>query len=674
MIFERLSSVIERKATDVSALTWTELFPQNISNSGVSVNVDSALRTTTVFACARVLAEGIAQLPKNLFDVDRVANTKKKNTAHPAYKLLASEPNEWMTSFEFFETMMFHAVLTGNAYAYLGWSGNKIVEIIPIAPNQVQVFRARDWTLTYNVSDLEGLVTTLSADNILHLRGPSWNSYLGMDAVQMAREAIGLSIATEQTHASLHANGAQPGGVLSVKGKLDKDARERLKAAWQAFQGGVQNRFKTAVLDVDAAWQPLSMSGVDSQHLETRRFQIEEICRAMRVFPQMVMHSDKTSTFASAGAFFQAHVDHSLMPWVLRWEQAINRTILGDDDSLECRFNVASFLRGDASTRGDFYMKALGGARGETAWMTRNEVRELEDMNPIDGGDKLLVPAVTDPTPPTQTGTDPVVKALELVLAAKFNPNHDDRGRFDTGDGGGGGGSGSNSGQHNAERSALITHFARFDAKHTHDYDPNLILIKSDSPQFTLNGKQFNAAGLAHISGDRLGQIELFPSAIHDDGQGSPIRATKQILAHEIMHQKFQAFLNEADSSQKSVVNHTALQRADGVSDYSYEYWKAYADSRSQVDGSTASLNNAKTALNLAVHETLAEIARAKVKAGRDNYWPDHMGERIISYREKFPSKDGSTDKPPQSEIDSNASLWKDLYTRVGQHWKNRAK
>jgi HK97 family phage portal protein len=120
----------------------------------------------------------------------------------------------------------------------------------------------------------------------------------------LAREAIGLAIATEETHASLHANGAQPGGVLAVKGKLDKEARERLKAAWQAFQGGVANRFKTAVLDVDAEWKPLSMTGVDSQHLETRRFQIEEICRAMRVFPQLVMHSDKTSTFASAEQFF----------------------------------------------------------------------------------------------------------------------------------------------------------------------------------------------------------------------------------------------------------------------------------------------------------------------------------------------------------------------------------
>jgi HK97 family phage portal protein len=435
MIFERLSSVIERKATDVSALTWTELFPQMSSRSGVSVNVDSALRTTAVFACARVLAEGIAQLPKNIFDIDPAANTKKKNTQHPAFKLLSRAPNEFMTSFEFYETMMLHAVLTGNAYAYLGWSGNKIKEIVPLVPGNVQVMRHADWTLTYNVSDLEGKIATLPAENILHLRGPSWNAYSGLEAIQLAREAIGLAIATEETHASLHANGAQPGGVLAVKGKLDKEARERLKSAWQAFQGGVANRFKTAVLDVDAEWKPLSMTGVDSQHLETRRFQIEEICRAMNVYPQMVMSADKTSTFASAEQFFLAFVTYNLMPWIVRWEQAINRTILGDDDTLICKFNVASLMRGDSAQRSTFYQQALGGARPEAAWMTKNEVRELEDLNPIDGGDEI--PKPPEPVQP-QPGADPVAKALELVaLALKMNPNHDDAGRFAPGDGSG---------------------------------------------------------------------------------------------------------------------------------------------------------------------------------------------------------------------------------------------
>jgi HK97 family phage portal protein len=432
MIFDR---ILERKETDISGATWTELFPQNNSRSGVSVNIDSALRTTTVLACARVLGENIAQLPKNLVDIDPENNTKKKNFTHPAYRLLAIAPNEFMSSFEFYETMMLHAVLTGNAFAYLGWSGDKIKEIIPLVPGNVQIVRRPDWSITYIVSDLEGTTTTLQPENVLHLRGPSWDTYQGMSAVALAREAIGLAIATEETHASLHANGAQPGGVLAVKGRLDKDARDRLKAAWGAFQGGVANRFKTAVLDVDAEWKPLSMSGVDSQHLETRRFQIEEICRALNVYPQMVMHSDKTSTFASAEQFFLAFVKFNLMPWIIRWEQAINRTILGDNDNLVCKFSVDALMRGDSAQRSTFYQQALGGARPEAAWMTKNEVRELEDLNPIDGGDEI--PKPPEPVQP-QPGADPVAKALELVaLALKMNPNHDELGRFAPGDGSG---------------------------------------------------------------------------------------------------------------------------------------------------------------------------------------------------------------------------------------------
>lgn len=426
-IFDRVAASFERKATSIADYTWSELFPHTNAKSGVSVNVDTSLRVTTVFACARVLAEGIAQLPINLFSVDPADGSKNPVKGNPLSKILSRRPNDWMTSFELRETMMFHAVLTGNAYAYIGWGGNpkRVVELIPLVPSRLVVQRNIDYSLTYYVSGLDGGTITVPAENILHIKGPSWNSYLGMDAVQLAREAIGLAITTEETHASLHANGAQPGGVLSVKGKLDDKSRERLKAAWQQFQGGVSNRYKTAVLDVDADWKPMAMTGVDTQHLETRRFQIEEICRSMRVFPQLVMHSDKTSTFASADAFFLAHVTHSLMPWIRRWEEAIEHKCLDNQDNIICKFNTNALLRGNDAVRGDYYMKALGGARGETAYMTRNEVRALEDLNPIDGGDKLLIPTpAPDPTIPEAGKSE-----------HKYNPDQprDWHGRFGSG-------------------------------------------------------------------------------------------------------------------------------------------------------------------------------------------------------------------------------------------------
>ena len=337
-----------------------------------------------------MLAEGVAQLPLKVYRI--VGMSKQPADDLGIYKLLFRRPNEWQTSFELREMMMFHAVLTGNAYAYIGRGNGEVQEIIPLVPNRVRAIQDIKYGITYHVTDLDGGTTVLPRESVLHLRGPSWNGYLGMDAVHLAREAIGLAIATEETHSRLFANSARPGGVLSLKGELSKESRDRLKARIAEQQEGLHNSFKTIVLDQEASWASMTMTGVDSQHLETRRFQIEEVCRGMRVFPQMVMHSDKTSTFASADAFFLAHVIHSLMPWVTRWEQTIERDLLVGTEDLVAKFNVNGLLRGDAASRADFYLKALGGARAETAYMTRNEVRELEDMDPIEGGDTLPVP------------------------------------------------------------------------------------------------------------------------------------------------------------------------------------------------------------------------------------------------------------------------------------------
>ncbi len=420
-IFDSVAAgVLETKTTDISDYMWSNLFPMTNAKSGVVVNIDTALRVSTALACGRVLAEGCAQLPLQFF---RKKTEGKTAYDGPEVNVLTVAPNDWMTPFELREAMTLHAVFTGNAYAYKGMAGDKLVELLPLVPGSVSVHRNVDWSLEYFVSDLEGSTVRLGPESIFHLRGPSWNGYTGMEAVQLGREALGLAISTEETHASLHANGAQPGGVLSVKGKLDDKAKERLKAQWQAFQGGVANKYKTAVLDMDVDWKQLGMTGVDSQHIETRRFQIEEICRVFRVFPQMVMHSDKASTFASAEQFFLAHVTHSLMPWLRRWEEAIGRCLLNSSPKIYARHNANELLRGDATARGVFYMQALGGARGETAYLTRNEVRDLEGYDPIEGGEKLLIPTVAAPVDQAPPGKDPnaeVVKALVAAMLAEF--------------------------------------------------------------------------------------------------------------------------------------------------------------------------------------------------------------------------------------------------------------
>jgi HK97 family phage portal protein len=235
-----------------------------------------------------------------------------------------------MTGFEFFETLTLHALFTHGGFAQIARNAKgEVIELFPLMPNMVTVVAGGLGEVFFDVSDGAGNKTRLPREAVLHIRGPSWDGYRGLDTVHQAREALGLAIATEETHAALHANGARPAGVLSVQGTLDPAARERLKAAWNAAQGGVRNAFKTAVLDMAATWTPMTQTGVDAQHIELRKHQIEEVCRAFRVFPQMVGHSDKTSTFASAESFFLAHVVHTLTPWVERWEQVCERDLLG---------------------------------------------------------------------------------------------------------------------------------------------------------------------------------------------------------------------------------------------------------------------------------------------------------------------------------------------------------
>jgi len=376
----------EVKTTDAGSLSWAGLFGQQNSRAGVSVTVDSALKVSTVFACLRVLADGIAQVPLKVYR-EKVDGSKELAKDHPAYRLLSRRPNEWMTSFEFRQVMMFHAALLGNGCAYIGRIRGVPRELIPLVPGNYAIEQARDYTLTYRLTGLNGQSTVLPREDVFHLRGPSWTGAAGLDALQVAREAVGLAIATEETHAALHANGTQPGGVLSVKGSLDDAARARLKESWAQYQGGLANRFKTAVLDMDSTWTPLGMKGVDAEHLDTRRFQIEEICRDLKVFPQMVGYADKTATFASAEAFFLAHVIHTLNPWIENWEQSLARDLFPDEDDIVAKFSMQGLLRGDNAARATFYASGI-----TNGWLTRNEARRLEDLNPIEGLGEPLLP------------------------------------------------------------------------------------------------------------------------------------------------------------------------------------------------------------------------------------------------------------------------------------------
>jgi HK97 family phage portal protein len=384
---------------------FREIYGGRHSSSGPVVNVKTALEVATVLACCRVVAEGVSQVPFKLYR--RTPQGAELATDHPLFNLLYRRPNAWQTSFEFRETLVFHLMLTFNAFVFVNRVGIKreIKELIPIEPNRVAVEQLDDQRLQYKVTAKNGEQRTFGAESIWHLRGPSWNSWMGMDAVGLARNAIGLSISLEQGQAEFQKNGARGNGMVSVDGTLTEAQFIRLAAWLDKHAIGGERSGKPFIADGSAKWTPFTMSGVDQQLLETRNHQIEEICRTARVMPIMVGYSDKAATYASAEQMFLAHVTHTLMPWYERIEQSADINLLSErdlDDGYYTKLLPNALLRGAAKDRGEFYAKALG-AGGTKGWMTQNDVRELEELNRSADpeADKLPQPAAKTPARPT---------------------------------------------------------------------------------------------------------------------------------------------------------------------------------------------------------------------------------------------------------------------------------
>ena len=357
--------------------------------SGVRVGQNQALQVSTVFSCLRVLGEGVAQVPVKI--IKRVGRDTQPAIEHPLYDVLAVQPNDWMSSFELRENMVWHAALRGTAYAFIVRdTKGDVIEIIPLDTMAVTTKQNQDFSLTYSVTSARGGSKDFPQAAIWALRGPSWNSYTGLDVMQMAREALGLSIAAEEHHARVHKNSATPSGLYSVEGTLSPDQYKNLRTWLEKEVGGLENTGRAMVLDRSAKFTPYAFKGVDMQHLETRKHQIEEVCRYFRMMPIMIGFSDKAATYASAEQMFLAHLVHTLMPWYARFEQSINTQLLSRQDrkaGVYCKFTERALLRGSMKDEADYIYKLVG-----MGILTRNEGRELMDRNPLTGLDEPLTP------------------------------------------------------------------------------------------------------------------------------------------------------------------------------------------------------------------------------------------------------------------------------------------
>jgi HK97 family phage portal protein len=378
---------------------WQEIVTWLASVTGKTVNMRTAIQVATVFACCRVIGNGMAQVPFKLMRGDGASRKPAKD--HPLYKLLSLKPNAWQTSFEFRQMLAWHVELCGNAFVFINRSvTGKILELIPFAPGRVTVIQNTDWSLSYTAAGPDGSFRPIPSNQIWHLRGPSLNGFHGLDVVQLAREAIGLAMATEEAVARLHKNGVRNSGVYAIDGTLDKDQHKKLSDWVNGQFGGLENTGKAMVLDRGAKFLNTSMSGTDAQSHETRKMQVEQICSFMGVLPIKIGFSDKTATFASAEEFSRAHREDCLAPRWESFEQSAAINLLSDQeraDGYYLNFVEEGMMRGSAKDTKDIL---LGYVNGGLMWP--NEARDKLDLNPDPdpASNKLRIPAniVGDPS------------------------------------------------------------------------------------------------------------------------------------------------------------------------------------------------------------------------------------------------------------------------------------
>ena len=366
------------------------------TTSGKPVNERTAMQTTAVYACVRILAEAVASLPLHVYEYQDDGG-KKLVHDHPLYYLLHDEPNPEMTSFVFRETLMSHLLIWGNAYAQIIRDGaGRVLGLYPLLPDKMEVQRDDKGNIYYvysrnsdeNPMFKEYGNIKLKAEDVLHIPGLGFDGLIGYSPIAMAKNAVGMTLACEEYGASFFANGANPGGVLEHPGIL-KDP-SKVRESWNSVYRGVSNAHKIAVLEEGMKYQQIGIPPEEAQFLETRKFQINEIARLHRIPPHMVGDLDKSS-FSNIEQQSLEFVKYTLDPWVIRWEQSLQRSLLlpGEKGKYFIKLNVDGLLRGDYQSRMNGY--AVGRQNG---WFSANDIREMENMNPIpdeEGGNLYLI-------------------------------------------------------------------------------------------------------------------------------------------------------------------------------------------------------------------------------------------------------------------------------------------
>jgi HK97 family phage portal protein len=366
---------------DYESGSWAS---SNRNPSGVKVDAETALRSTVVLACIRVLSTSVAGLPLHLYR-RLPSGGKEIAREHPLYRLLHTQPNSWQTSFEWREQMMLHLLSHGFALDEKVYTGGAISEIVPLHPSRVKTEQLENNRLRYTYREASGSSTVYTQDAVMSVRGMSDDGVNGMSTIELARDAIGLARACEIHGATYFGSGARPGVILSTDQMLSPEAAENTRNQWERAHRGPDRSHRTAVLQGGLKVNELGGNNQESQFLEARRFQVEEVCRLFGVPPHLV--GDLTrSSFSNIEQQSLDFLTNGLMPYLRRIESSIARDLLEGDDEHFAEFDTRGVLRADAAGRSSYY---------NTMWnlgvLSVNEIRSLENLNPVESGDVRFV-------------------------------------------------------------------------------------------------------------------------------------------------------------------------------------------------------------------------------------------------------------------------------------------
>lgn len=357
------------------------------SASGALVTPDGAMGLPTVFACVRNISEDFAKLPMRVYR-PRVGGGRVEVKDHWLCRLLSRKPNRWQTPFEWREMMEGHLLLRGNAFNLIQEDGNGgIAQLLPQHPDRVKIQLLESGNFRYQITDQFGNVAYYRPDQVWQIRGLSPDGYVGYSPIMLQRAALGVGLSAQEYAARFFANDAKPsGGWIEFPGNFaDVNAKRTFMESWQQVQGGA-NRGKVAVLDRGMKYHEIGLNNKDSQFIETRAASAVEVCSIFRMPPHKVGILDK-ATFSNIEQQNIEYATDNIQSWCERWESSIECNLLGEDTDLEVEFDLRSLMRGDSASRATRAATLVN-----CGVLTRNEARDDEGLNPIDGLDEPLRP------------------------------------------------------------------------------------------------------------------------------------------------------------------------------------------------------------------------------------------------------------------------------------------